>query len=63
MFNLRDFIKRGLLDAIGKMANYQVIFNAVGWFEKDVLNENDLAEIHDAINARYPDYTNNSTET
>lgn len=49
MFNLREFIKRGLLDAIGKMADYQIILNAVGWYEKSVLTEEDLAEIQTAI--------------
>lgn len=49
MFNLRDFIKKGLLDAVGKMADYQVILNASGWLEKGVLDENDLAEIDEAI--------------
>ena len=45
MFSLSDFIKKGLLDAVGKMADYQVILNAVGWMEKGVLDEADLAEI------------------
>ena len=45
MFSLKDFVKKGLLDAVGKMANYQVILNAVGWMEKGVLDEIDLAEI------------------
>ena len=49
MFNLRDFIKKGLLDAVGKMADYQVILNASGWLEKGVLTEDDLAEIDAAI--------------
>lgn len=49
MFNLRDFIKRGLLDAVGKMADYQIILNAAGWFEKGVLLEADLAQIQSAI--------------
>ena len=49
MFNLRDFIKKGLLDAVGKMADYQVILNASGWLEKGVLTEDDLAEIDVAI--------------
>lgn len=52
MFNLKDFIKKGLLDAVGNMADYQVILNAVGWFEKGVLSEDDLAEIQNAINAK-----------
>lgn len=49
MFSLREFIKKGLLDAVGKMADYQVILNAVGWFEKGVLTEEDLAQIELAI--------------
>ena len=49
MFSLKDFIKKGLLDAVGKMADYQVILNAVGWFEKGVLLEEDLAEIKTTI--------------
>lgn len=51
MFNLREFIKKGLLDAVGKMADYQVILNAAGWHEKGVLEESDLAEIGQAIAA------------
>lgn len=54
MFNLKDFIKTGLLNAVGKMADYQIILNAAGWFEKGVLTEEDLAEIQVAIEARYP---------
>lgn len=52
MFNLRDFIKGGLLDAVGRMADYQIILNAAGWLEKGVLTEMDLAEIQEAINAQ-----------
>lgn len=49
MFNLREFILTGLKDAIGKMADYQVILNATGWYEKGVLQENDLAELQKLI--------------
>lgn len=52
MFNLKNFIKKGLLDAVGKMADYQVILNAAGWHEKGVLDESDLAEIQTAIDAK-----------
>lgn len=45
MFLLKEFVKKGLLDAVGKMADYQVILNAVGWMEKGVLDEAALAEI------------------
>lgn len=51
MFSLKDFVKSGLLKAVGNMADYQVILNAAGWLEKGVLTEDDLAEIDMAINA------------
>lgn len=53
MFSLREFIKKGLLSAVGKMADYQVILNSVGWHEKGVLTEDDLASIQTAIEAQY----------
>ena len=53
MFNLATFIKTGLLDAVGKLADYQVILNAAGWHEKSVLTAEDLAEIQTAIEAQY----------
>ncbi len=49
MFSLKEFIKKGLISAIGKMAGYQIILNAAGWFEKGVLDQNDLAEISEAL--------------
>lgn len=52
MFNLRGFIFKGLTDAIGKMADYQVVLNAAGWLEKGVLTENDLSEIERLIDAK-----------
>ena len=53
MFTLRGFVKKGLLDAVGKMADYQVILNAAGWHEKGVLSEDDLAKINAKIDAQY----------
>lgn len=49
MFNLRDFIKQGFLSAVGRMADYQIILNVAGWYDKGVLLEEDLAEIQAAI--------------
>ena len=49
MFSLCEFIKGGLLKAVGNMADYQVILNAAGWLEKGVLTEADLAEIQASI--------------
>ena len=52
MFNLGSFIKSGFIAAVGKMADYQIILNAAGWFEKGVLSESDLAEIQTAIDEK-----------
>ena len=52
MFNLASFIKNGFISAVGKMADYQIVLNAAGWFEKGVLNETDLAEIQAAIDEK-----------
>ena len=54
MFILKDYIKKGFLEAIGKMGDYQIILNSAGWFEKGVLTEDDIAEIQSAIDAQYP---------
>lgn len=52
-FTLKNYIKRGLIAAVGKMADYQIILNSVGWMEKGVLSEDDLADIQAAIDAQY----------
>ena len=52
MFSLAIFIKGGFISAVGKMADYQIILNAAGWFEKGVLTETDLAEIQTAIDEK-----------
>ena len=59
MFSLREFVKKGLLKAVGKMADYQIILNAVGWLEKGVLTEADLEEIQSSIDAQYSDEVGN----
>ena len=51
MFSIKDFIKKGLLDAVGNLPKYKVILNAAGWLEKGVLDETDLAEINAKIEA------------
>ena len=53
MFSLKNFIKAGFLGAVGRMADYQIILNAAGWMEKGVLDEADLMEIQEAIEAQY----------
>lgn len=74
MFSLKSFIKNGLIKAVGEMADYKIILNAAGWFDKGVLDENDLAEIQAALeshevesypseNAAEPDTTDDLEET
>ena len=53
MFSLKNFVKRGFINAVGKMPDYQIILNAAGWLEKGVLDETDLLEIQTAIDAQY----------
>lgn len=43
---LRNFIKKGLIEAIGKIPDYQIILNATGWYDKGVLYMEDLEEIN-----------------
>lgn len=52
MFNFRSFVKRGLIDAVGKQADHWIILNAAGWHDKGVLCEDDLVEIEGVINAK-----------
>ena len=52
MFTLSAFIKNGFIAAVGKMADYQIILNAAGWYEKQVLTETDLVEIQTAIDEK-----------
>lgn len=62
MFSLKGFIKKGLLNAVGKMADYQVILNSAAWMEKGVLTEEDLAEIQLKIDAQYAEEETFMTE-
>ena len=52
MFSLREFILKGLLDAVGNLPDYKVIMNAMGWYEKEVLTEEDLALINAKIDEK-----------
>lgn len=49
MFDLREFLKKGLLDAVGRKPTYWIVLNAAGWLEKGVLLEDDLKEIDEAL--------------
>ena len=49
MFNYRNFLMTGFRSAVGHMADYQVILNANGYYEKGVLTESDLSELQAMI--------------
>ncbi len=49
MFNYRNFLMQGFKSAVGHMADYQVILNANGYYEKGVLTEDDLSELQAMI--------------
>ena len=52
-FNLREFIKNGLLLAVGNKPDYEVILSSASSLEKGVLLETDLAEIQAKIEEQY----------
>ena len=49
---LRNFIKRGLLEAVGGQPDYWIILNAAGWLDKGVLMESDLEELQEALDVK-----------
>ena len=53
MFSLREYIKKGFLNAVGKQADYWIIINSTGYYEKGVLTTEDLAEINAKIEEQY----------
>lgn len=62
MFSFREFIKKGFLSAVGNMADYQIILNASGYYEKGVLTEEDLAEISAKIESQHETEETHTTE-
>lgn len=53
MFTLKEFIKKGLIEAVGNMPDYKIRLSAAGWLEKDVLTEADLVDVDAAIEGQY----------
>ena len=49
MIDIRNYIKKGFLQAIGNMPEYKIRLNSAGWYEKGVLFEEDLKEIEKTI--------------
>ena len=53
MFTLKEFIKKGLIGAVGNVPDYKIRLSAAGWLEKDVLTEADLVDVDVAIESQY----------
>ena len=53
MFTLKEFIKKGLIEAVGNMPDYKIRLSAAGWLAKDVLTEADLVDVDVAIESQY----------
>lgn len=51
-FSMREFVKRGLLNSVGKQPDYWIIQKATEWCEKSVLELSDLEEIQNALDAK-----------
>lgn len=62
MFNYREFLMTGFRNAVGKMADYKIILNANGYYEKGVLTEDDLAELQEMIDAKNSAAEQNESE-
>jgi hypothetical protein len=53
MFNLHDWVLRGLKDAVRHgQSDYWVILTATSYYEKGILVQEDLAEIQALIDAK-----------
>ena len=53
MFSMREYVKKGFLNAVGKQPDYWIILNSMGYLEKGILLQEDLAEINAKIEAQY----------
>ena len=53
MFSLKDYIKKGLILAVGKKPDYEIILASASWLEKGVLTEADLVDVDAVIESQY----------
>ncbi|MBE5877063.1 MAG: hypothetical protein E7290_09300 [Lachnospiraceae bacterium] len=66
MFSLREFVMKTIKGMIGEEPDYKVRKYALGWYEKEVLTEEDMIEIEMLIEAQYAtdeEVTEEVTET
>jgi hypothetical protein len=53
IFNARDFLKGGLIGAIGYKPDFKIKLDAMEWYKCGYLEDSDLAEIQQAIDNQY----------
>ena len=52
MFSLREFVKKGLIAAIGVQADYWVMLTAANWYTKGIITTDDIAKIQELIDEK-----------
>ena len=52
-FDARDFLKGGLIGAIGHKPDFKITLDAMEWYKCGYLEDSDLAEIQEAIANQY----------
>jgi len=52
-FDARDFLKGGLIGAIGHKPDFKITLDAMEWYKCGYLEDSDLAEIQQAIDNQY----------
>lgn len=55
MFKLNEFVLRCITGMIGNEPDYKVMEYALGWYNKSVLTEDDLANIDNLLAYQYTD--------
>lgn len=53
IFDARDFLKGGLIGAVGYKPDYKIKLDAMEWYKCGYLEDSDLAEIQEAIEKQY----------
>lgn len=62
-FNLHDFVMKTILGMVGKEPEYKVREYALGWYQKSVLTDEDMAIIDEAYEKYYAEEPETDDET
>jgi hypothetical protein len=63
MFNLRDYILKLLVESMGKEPDYKIRENALKWYEREILTEEDLEVIDTMLEERKKNFVDIPEET